>query len=107
MKTWTIELQEDGDELILPLPEELLADVGWKSGDTIEWIDNKDGSWTMKKKTVKMLHIKNCSDGMMWYASRVGENVEFVREDSEYFWSRDKGGHINIVLKQDADIVEA
>ena len=104
---WTVTLEEDGDDLILPLPDDLLQQAGWKSGDTIQWIDNGDGSWTMKKKeTTKMLHIKHCSDGMMWYASRVGENVAFVREDAEYFWSRDNGGYINIVLKGDAEIVE-
>lgn len=106
MKSWIIKLEGDGEDLILPLPEDILADVGWKSGDTIQWIDNKDGSWTMKKKTTKMIHINQCSDGMMWYASRVGEDVLFVREDAEYFWSRDNGGYLNIVLKQDATIIE-
>jgi hypothetical protein len=36
--------------LILPLNDDILEDAGWKTGDTIEWIDNKDGSWTMRKK---------------------------------------------------------
>lgn len=53
MKNWTITLEEDPDnpgELILPFPEDFLAEVGWKTGDTIEWIDNKNGTWSMKKK---------------------------------------------------------
>jgi len=51
-QSWTIALVEDEDtgDLILPLPEGLLESQGWKTGDTLEWIDNKDGSWTMKKK---------------------------------------------------------
>ena len=51
-QSWTITLVEDEDtgDLILPLPEGLLESQGWKTGDTLEWIDNKDGSWTMKKK---------------------------------------------------------
>lgn len=106
-KSWTITLEEDGDDLILPLPDDLLQDVGWQAGDTIEWTDNKDGSWSMKKKVrTKMLHINQCSDGMMWYRTRVGEDVSFVREDAEYFWSRDNGGYLNIVLKRDATIIE-
>lgn len=55
MKSWTIKLEEDpktGD-LILPFTTEILQEVGWKEGDTIEWIDNKDGSWSLVKKEEK------------------------------------------------------
>ncbi len=50
-KTWTINLEEDPEtgDLILPLNDEILEETGWKTGDSIDWIDNKDGSWTMKK----------------------------------------------------------
>ena len=49
-KTWTISLEEDPEtgDLILPLNDDILAETGWKTGDSIDWIDNKDGSWTMK-----------------------------------------------------------
>jgi hypothetical protein len=40
---------ETGD-LILEFPDEMMTQVGWKTGDTVEWIDNKDGSWTIRKK---------------------------------------------------------
>ena len=52
-KSWTIKVEdaEDGSgDLILPFPEDLLESAGWKEGDTLEWIDNKDGSWILKKK---------------------------------------------------------
>ena len=51
-QNWTIALVEDEEtgDLILPLPEGLLESQGWKTGDTLEWIDNGNGSWTMKKK---------------------------------------------------------
>jgi hypothetical protein len=51
-KQWIISLEEDPEtgDLILPLNDDILEDAGWKTGDTIEWIDNKDGSWTMRKK---------------------------------------------------------
>jgi hypothetical protein len=47
-----VTLQEDPDtnELILPLTDEMLAELGWKIGDTLEWLDGKDGSWSIKKK---------------------------------------------------------
>jgi bifunctional DNA-binding transcriptional regulator/antitoxin component of YhaV-PrlF toxin-antitoxin module len=52
MNKWTIIVEEDKEtgELLLPFSDELLEQVGWKIGDTIEWIDNKDGTWTMRKK---------------------------------------------------------
>lgn len=51
-KSWIVTLEEDPEtgELILPLSDDILEDAGWKTGDVIEWIDNKDGSWTMRKK---------------------------------------------------------
>lgn len=49
--TWTITVEQDPEtgELILPLPEDMLELQGWKEGDTLEWIDNKDGSWSLQK----------------------------------------------------------
>jgi hypothetical protein len=46
-----VELIKDAEtgDLILPLSDEIFEGLGWKIGDTIQWIDNKDGSWTMKK----------------------------------------------------------
>ena len=41
--------EETGD-LILEFPDEMIAQVGWKTGDVIEWIDNGDGSWSLRKK---------------------------------------------------------
>ena len=48
---WTITVEEDSEtgNLILPLPEEMLQMQGWKEGDTLEWIDNNDGSWSLQK----------------------------------------------------------
>jgi hypothetical protein len=49
---WTITLEEDPEtkELILPFTEEILNTVGWKTGDTIVWKNNNNGSWTLTKK---------------------------------------------------------
>jgi len=51
-KSWTLEVKEDNEtgDAILEFPDDLMQEAGWKEGDTLEWIDNKDGSWTMKKK---------------------------------------------------------
>ena len=47
-----VQVVEDPDnpgELLLDLGNELCAEIGWKVGDTVEWIDQKDGSWLMTK----------------------------------------------------------
>lgn len=49
----TANIIEDPDmpgELLVELGNELCAELGWQEGDTVEWIDNKDGSWTIQKK---------------------------------------------------------
>jgi hypothetical protein len=46
---WTVTVEEDpvtGD-LLLPLPQNLLDQYGWKEGDHVKWTDNKDGSWSL------------------------------------------------------------
>lgn len=50
-KHWTIKLEEDTEtgDLILPFTDDILQEAGWKEGDTLEWIDNQNGSWTLKK----------------------------------------------------------
>ena len=48
-KVIALTTDENGD-LILPLDDEIFAETGWEIGDTLEWIDQKDGSWLMRKK---------------------------------------------------------
>jgi len=38
-------------EFLLDLGDDLVKQLGWKVGDTVTWIDNLDGTWTLKKKT--------------------------------------------------------
>ena len=47
--TWTVMVIEDGEDVILPFPDELIASTGWREGDILTWIDNEDGSWTLRK----------------------------------------------------------
>jgi hypothetical protein len=51
MKQWTLTVEEDPDngDAILTFPPDLLEQAGWKEGDTINWIDQKDGSWRLVK----------------------------------------------------------
>jgi len=50
--SWTLSVDEDpttGDA-ILNLPDDLLTQAGWQEGDVINWIDNKDGTWSLFKE---------------------------------------------------------
>ena len=52
MKSWTLNVEEandDSGDAILTFPPDLLEQTGWKEGDTLNWIDQKDGSWLLKK----------------------------------------------------------
>ena len=51
MKSWTLTVEEDpnSEDCILTFPPDLLEEAGWKEGDTIKWIDLKNGSWQLKK----------------------------------------------------------
>lgn len=54
MTNWTVTVEEAEDgsgDLVLPLPQEMLDLQNWKEGDTLEWIDNKDGTWYIQKVT--------------------------------------------------------
>ena len=41
--------ERDNGELYLEFPDELMEEMGWNEGDTLEWKDNGDGSWTIQK----------------------------------------------------------
>jgi len=51
-KSWILNVEEDpatGD-CILTFPPDMLEEAGWQEGDVLEWTDNKDGTWSLKKK---------------------------------------------------------
>ncbi|TOL41370.1 hypothetical protein CGH98_24135 [Vibrio parahaemolyticus] len=43
-----IEKTSDG-EAFFTIPEILQKQLQWNEGDQIEWLENKDGSWTLRK----------------------------------------------------------
>jgi len=53
-KTWTAVLEEDlaTGELLLPLPDELIASLGWKEGDNLVWDVRADGSIGLTKQLI-------------------------------------------------------
>jgi len=48
-ETYTAWVDTDIDgSLYIIIPEELIGELGWSVGENITWIDNKDGSFTLK-----------------------------------------------------------
>lgn len=47
---WTAYVEKDGDDFILPLPEDLLNQLDWKAGDTLEWDVRPDGAIVLSRK---------------------------------------------------------
>jgi len=55
MKSWTLQIDKDG---ILTFPQDLMDSTGWKEGDVLSWVDNKDGSWNIVKEDLTNFVIK-------------------------------------------------
>ena len=89
-KTWTINLEEDPEtgDLILPLNDDILEQTGWKTGDSIDWIDNKDGSWTMKKIETQWVLVETVSMFRERYMVEVPVGVDRYGKDKT-LWALD------------------
>ena len=89
-KTWTISLEEDPEtgDLILPLNDDILEQTGWKTGDSIDWIDNKDGSWTMKKIETQWVLVETVSMFRERYMVEVPVGVDRYGKDKT-LWALD------------------
>jgi hypothetical protein len=82
-KIWTINLEEDPEtgDLILPLNDDILEQTGWKTGDSIDWTDNKDGSWTMKKIETQWVLVETVSMFRERYMVEVPVGVDMYGKD--------------------------
>lgn len=45
----TLTVDDDG---VLQIPDNMLEQLGWKEGDILEWVENEDGSFVLKKHDV-------------------------------------------------------
>ena len=61
-KSWTVDVKtnEDGEHFI-EFTDEMLEGTDLKVGDTVEWIDNKDGSFTLQKKETEWVLVETVS----------------------------------------------
>ena len=81
-KTWTLDVKqhEDGD-FFIEFPDEVLEGAGWRTGDRIEWIDNKDGSWTLKKRETQLVLVECISQFRQRYVVEVPIGVDDFGND--------------------------
>jgi hypothetical protein len=49
--TLTVKYDEETGDHYLQFTKEMLDELGWQIGDELQWIDNKDGSWTLTQQT--------------------------------------------------------
>jgi len=49
---WSVDLEEDPEtgELVMPLPQAMLAELDWEIGDVLEWKQLPNGDWSLTKK---------------------------------------------------------
>jgi len=46
----TLEQDPESGELIMPIPTDILSQMGWIEGTELFWIDNEDGTYSLKEK---------------------------------------------------------
>ena len=55
MSSWHLTVEDDG---VVTLPQDLLDLTGWKPGDTLLYIDNHDGSYSIVKEDLTNFVLK-------------------------------------------------
>ncbi len=58
VKKWVLPVEQVHDDYFISFPDDLLEAANLKEGDTVEWIDNHDGSYTLKKVEQKTLNYQ-------------------------------------------------
>lgn len=50
-KTLTVDKDPQSGDLYLQLTDDLMEEMGWTVGDTLQWIENEDGTWSLRIKS--------------------------------------------------------
>lgn len=48
--SYTVTLEEENDDLVLPIPEDILKKLGWEENDELEWDINEDNNSIILRK---------------------------------------------------------
>lgn len=52
-----LNVESIGDDLVITIPDSILDKFGWKEGDTLEFNDNGDGSFTITKTKYETVEL--------------------------------------------------
>ncbi|AWA98990.1 MbcA/ParS/Xre antitoxin family protein [Vibrio parahaemolyticus] len=77
-----IEKTSDG-EAFFNIPEILQKELQWNEGDQIEWLDNKDGSWTLRKVEFEGSIQSKSIEYILSRHPNLKDQVEDVFDDSD------------------------
>ena len=82
-KSWILDVKENEDgELYIDLTDEILEGSGFKIGDTLDWTDNGDGSWTLKKSDKVWVMVETVSQYRMRYMVQApADHPEYALDD--------------------------
>ena len=59
VKKWVLPVEQVHDDYFISFPDDLLEAADLKEGDQVEWFDNGDGSYTLKK-VIQFLGMDEC-----------------------------------------------
>jgi hypothetical protein len=114
VKSWTVITGEDSNtgDLLLPLPDELLDQMPWSEGDTLEFRDNLDGSFTLsKKQETELVLVATILTYRLRYMVEVPKGKSdwaldtVTMEDAKEFSQKSLGEHIashRVVTEEEA-----
>ena len=69
--TVTLEREAGSEDIIMPLPDGMCDDLGWKIGDTLNWAANIDGSFTLSKLDTEWVLVECVSSFRVAYMVEV------------------------------------
>ena len=72
------EVNDGSGDVYIEFPEKILDNLGWKEGDELKFIDNKDGSFTVKKVLMETIELEFDDDELFKYMQHAHElNMSF------------------------------
>lgn len=93
---YTIDIKhvEEGDDLYMQIPDELMEDMGWEIGDDLKFIDHKDGSFRLRKVKYETIELEFDDEDLFKYMHAAHKKDitlnEFIAEAVEERISTDK-----------------
>jgi hypothetical protein len=72
MNKFTVTVSEDKNgDFILPLPEAMLDELGWKVDDTLDWNVSSDGTITLSKLETELVMVETVHQTVVKYVVEV------------------------------------